>query len=127
MRDVKQFLRGAVLGCLLFAAPVIVVPMVVQSCALYNSDPVGTTLLTMKDSYEASIRTAGRLYAQGLITEPQLRQVRDQGNKFYAGYQAAVAANEQRKLEPSDARLVNLRASLDALEKIVVALSTVKK
>jgi hypothetical protein len=86
---------------------------------VFQRDPVGATLLTMKDVYEASVKTAGRLYVQKQITEAQLRHFRDHANKFYAAYELAVVLHEQNLLVSGDVRLADLQKLLDAVRLTV--------
>lgn len=90
-----------------------------QACALFKSDPVGATLLTMKNSYEAAVRTAGQAYLNGAITEVQLRGFRDGANRFYQSYLAIVAAHEAGSLKEGDERLKLVQEALSALETII--------
>ena len=89
------------------------------SCALYQKDPIGATLLTIKDSYEATVRTAGRLYINRVIDETQLRRFRDAANKFFDAYNIAVAAHAAGNLTEGDARLDQVKLGLDALEALI--------
>ena len=91
------------------------------SCALFQKDPVGASLLTIKEGYEASVRTAGRLYINRLIQEDELRKFRDEASKFYVAYTAVVALHEAGKLPPGDARVDQLRLGLNALETLLNA------
>jgi hypothetical protein len=96
---------------------------VMVSCALAEKDPVGTALLTIKDGYEASVRTAGRLYINRVIDEPQLRQFRDAANKFFQAYNIAVAAHAAGTLTDTDARLDQVKIGLGALEALLQTFS----
>jgi hypothetical protein len=105
--------------------PVIGGGVALQGCAavggVFKTDPVGATLLTMKDLYEASVRTAGRLYVQKQISEAQLRHFRDHANKFHAAYELAVVLHEQGVLVSGDVRLANLQKLLDQVTLTVDA------
>jgi len=93
--------------------------LVASSCQLYQKDPVGAALLTIKDGYEETVKTAGRLYINRIIDEPQLRQFRDKANQFFATYNIAVKAYGENQLIQGDKRLTQLQIGLDALQALV--------
>jgi hypothetical protein len=120
---VKKTMRAVALALALSGA-VVSLPACATVSGVFESDPVGASLVTIKASYEASVRTAGRLYIQGLITEAQLRRFRDEANKFFVTYNKVVTAHAEAKLSTDDARVKNLKLSLTALEALVVSLSS---
>ena len=92
---------------------------------IFESDPVGASLITIKASYESTVRTAGRLYVEGVISEAELRKFRDQAVKFHKNYTALVALHAEGKLtNESDPKLTNLIVALTALETIVADFSS---
>jgi hypothetical protein len=100
-------------------------PMVMQGCAtiggVFETDPVGASLFTMKETYEASVRTAGRLYVQKQITEKELRHFRDHAIKFHAAYELVVKAHAESKLSVEDPRVKNLKLLMASLEAVVAS------
>ena len=97
----------------------LVILLLMSACQLYQKDPVGAALLTIKDGYEETVRTAGRLYINRFIDEAQLRLFRDQANKFYSAYNIAVDAYGKNQLVQGDSRLTQLQIGLDALQRLV--------
>lgn len=121
MKTIKALIVALILTMGLSMAPAL---MTGCSTGIFQSDPVGASLFTIKSTYEASVKTAGRLYVQGQISEAQLRKFRDEANKFYKSYTAIVTLNEERKLSPGDARIANLQLAVDALEALVLSFSS---
>lgn len=117
-------LRAVALAVALVFAP-IAGGVTLSGCAsvkgVFESDPVGASLKTMKDAYEASVHTAGRLYVQKIISEAQLRAFRDKANKFYATYNIVVALHAETKLTETDARFKNLVVIFDAMQALVAS------
>jgi len=123
MNKLKRLFSAGTLAVFLSTSPAVIAPAVMSGCStgIFASDPVGASLFTIKSAYESSVRTAGRLYTQGLITESQLRKFRDEANKFYRSYSALVTLNEERRLADGDVRLVNLQLAVDALEALLLS------
>lgn len=114
-------LRSLVLAVALIFS-IVTTSAVMQGCStlsIFETDPVGATLVTVKDAYESSVRTAGRLYVDKQITEVQLRRFRDEANKFHALYTSVVAAHSDRKLSQDDPRVANLKLAIAGLEALV--------
>jgi hypothetical protein len=119
----KKTLRAIALA-LVLAMPVAGATQFVGCAAvggIFESDPVGASLLTMKDGYEASVRTAGRLYVQGLITEAQLRNFVAKARQFHVSYTALVAVHEESKLTTDDVRFKSLTLAFNALQALVAS------
>lgn len=102
-------------------AAIMLALMLAASCSLFQKDPVGASLLTIKTGYEETVKTVGRLYINGEIDEQQLRLFRTEANKFYLGYNAMVAAYGTHTLIANDAKLDQLKLGLTALESLVNA------
>jgi len=117
MRKIRAIALALVL--VMPVAGMVVLPGCATVSGIFQSDPVGASLLTMKDAYEASVHTAGRLYVQKVISEAQLRAFRDKANKFYTSYNIIVALHAETKLTENDARFKNLVAAFDALQALV--------
>jgi hypothetical protein len=126
MNLLKRLTAAGSLALFLSMSPVMLTAVVLPGCGMtiFQSDPVGASLFTIKATYESSVRTAGRLYVQGLISEAQIRKFRDEANKFYKSYTAIVTLNEERKLTDGDPRLVNLQVAVTALEALVLSFSS---
>jgi hypothetical protein len=119
MKQVRAF--ALALALMTPVAGMTVLPGCASVGGVFQSDPVGATLKTMKDAYESSVRTAGRLYVEKVITEAQLRRFRDEANKFYVAYTKVVAAHEEAKLSPEDPRVKNLQLLLATVEALVAS------
>lgn len=100
---------------------------VLSSCTLFQNDPVGASLLSIKNSYEATVRTAGSAYINGSITREQLDKFVVEARKVYISYNALVTIHDIGSLtNPDDPKLISLRSSLDALERSILSLVGVK-
>lgn len=100
-------------------------PVAMTGCSLsiFQSDPVGASLKTTKDTYEAAVKTAGRLYVAGQITEPQIRKIRDEANKVYKAYAELATIHEVAGVKEGDVRLAQLGSLLDVLVNLLAAFS----
>lgn len=119
MRKIRAIALALVLA--MPVAGMVVLPGCATISGVFQSDPVGASLLTMKDAYEASVHTAGRLYVQKVISEAQLRAFRDQANKFYTIYNIVVTLHAETKLTETDARFKNLVAVFNAMQALVTS------
>jgi hypothetical protein len=119
----RKSIRAIVLALML--AGMVSGPVAMTGCSsiggVFETDPVGATLVTIKDAYESSVRTAGRLYVNKQISEAQLRQFRDEANKFHALYTAVVAEHEAQKLSPENAQFKALQLAIASLEALVTS------
>lgn len=117
----KRFLVASLLAIFLSSAPlaVLTLPGCSSISSIFQSDPTGATLLSLKDAYEASVKTAGRLYLNKQITEVQLRNFRDKANSFYAMYTSVVSAHAANKLTEEDPQVKNLKLAMAGLEALV--------
>jgi hypothetical protein len=82
----------------------------VAGCAMFQADPVGSSLVAAKNTYEAYIVQAGEAYKSGTITQPQLVEIRNVGNRFYDAYQLA----EQAYLVKNEKDYVKQRTAAEA-------------
>lgn len=109
------------------SALILAIAVVMSGCAaiqgIFQSDPVGASLKTTKDAYEASVKTAGRLYVQGQISEQQIRKFRDEANRFYRSYTELATIHEVQGVKEGDFRLEQLSTLLDILVNMVASFS----
>ena len=66
--------------------------LMIYSCALFQRDPVGASLVTMRNGYESVIKESGAAYQAGAITKVQLGEIVQVGRKFYDAYVLATNA-----------------------------------
>jgi len=104
-------------------AAVMALFMALAACTLFQKDPVGASLLTIKTGYENSVRTAGRLYINRIITGEQLKAFAAEAQKFYTAYTVVVALHEAGKLPTGDAMIDQLSKGLTALEALLEGFS----
>jgi len=122
----KKLFRSVVLAATL-AMPVTGLVVTLPGCAavqgIFQSDPVGASLKTLKDTYEASVKTAGRLYVAKQISETQIRRFRDEANKFYTAYTELSTIHDIAGIKEGDVRIEQLGALLDVLVNMVAVFS----
>jgi len=86
-----------------FAMAAIILALALSAgCTLFQSDPVGASLYTVKTGYESSVRTAGALYLNKFIDDKQLNLFRVEATKVYNSYVAALSAHETGMNIPSE-------------------------
>ena len=67
--------------------------VLVSACAMFQADPVGSSLVAAKNTYESYITQAGEAFKAGTITQPQLVEIRNVGSLCRANSNAAFAAS----------------------------------
>jgi len=67
-----------------------------SSCAtlnIFGTDPVGASLVTMRNGYESVITETGQAYKSGAINKDQLNNIVVVGRNFHSAYVLAVNAH----------------------------------
>lgn len=97
-------------------AGLIVLAVLLAACTLFQKDPVGATLYSLKIVYEDQVKSAGQAYLDKQITKEQLTEFVGGAKKFYESYQLAVNLHEANQLQNPDEKIAELRKGLDALQ-----------
>lgn len=84
MRDIKNPRATFFLLGLLFT---------ITACTIFQRDPVGASLVTMRNGYESVIKESALAYNAGAINKTQLTEIVDVGTKFHESYTLAVNAH----------------------------------
>jgi len=111
-----------------FGANLVLILFLISSCStlglpnLFQSDPVGSTLFTMKTAYEGSVKSMGNAYIAGQVNDAQLKSFVVEAKKFYTSYNTVLELHKANKLEDPVGRIDALQKSLDQLQVMVQGL-----
>lgn len=99
---------------------VLILAIGISACAIFQSDPTGASLVTMRNGYEAVIQESGRAYQAGAITQTQLAEIVGVGHKFHDAYVLASNAyllKQEKDVDKYKLEAARLLASLQDLAR----------